>query len=143
MKPRQHALSSGIRFAQLLVFAVVVSGCKSPVLHIQGGGFRNMTDQPIKNVTLQVVGTGRQVACSYIAPQGFFGTRIPLRAYEENRVEVSWTYLGRDFKSGPFLVPVPDPIPDEPVVFVVRFHPSGQTTSAFIPLSEIPPRYTR
>lgn len=127
----------------LLLMAVAMIGCKAPSMYIQGGGFRNMTDYPIKDVALRVIGSGEQVACSYIAPQGFFGTEIPLREYNANRIEVSWTYRGREFQSGPFVIPVLDPIPDEPVVFVVSFHPTGQISDAFIPVSEIPPRYTR
>ena len=127
----------------MLLSGVLLNGCTSPPLYIQGGGFRNMTDSAIKDVQLRVVGTGRQASCSYIAPHGFFGTRIPLKEYEENHVEMTWTYQGRTFRSGPFLIPVPDPIPDEPVIFVVRIHPTGQTSAAFIPVSEIPPRYTR
>ena len=143
MKNRRHGLSALSGFAVTIMAASLMAGCKSPPLYIQGGGFRNMTDSPIRDVQLRIIGTGRQVSCSYIAPQGYFGTRIPLKEYEENRVEMSWTCQGRQFSSGSFLVPVPDPIPDEPVVFVVRIYPMGQTSAAFIPLSEIPPRYTR
>jgi len=143
MENRRHGVRLLVGLAAWWTTAALLAGCKSPAMQIQGGGFRNMTDYPVRNVTLRVTGTGREVSCSYISPQGFFGTRIPLKEYEENPVEVSWNYQGTDYRSGPFLVPVPDPIPDEPVVFVVRIHGAGQTSAAFIPLSEIPPRYTR
>jgi hypothetical protein len=143
MKIRRKRLLVAAGLAPLMLIATMLYGCKSAPLYIQGGGFRNMTDEAIRDVQLLVVGTGRQASCSYIAPQGFFGTQIPLKEYEANQVVMTWTYQGRNFKSGPFTIPVPDPIPDEPVIFVVRIHPSGHTTADFIPVSQIPARYTR
>lgn len=120
-----------------------LSACGTPQLHIQGGGFRNLTDFPIKNVELRVVGTGKLVSCSYIAPQGYFGTLIPLKPYEQNQIEVNWTYKAKELHAGPFLIPLPDPLPDEPVVAVVRFDEASSVSAGFVPLSEIPKRYLR
>lgn len=118
-----------------------LTGCANPDMQIAGGGFRNLTDFPIKDVELRVIENHRVVSCSYITAQGFFSTRIPVRAYEQNEVEVSWSYRGKTLKSGPFKVEVPDPIPTEPVVAVIRFHKSEDVSAFFVPLSEIPPKY--
>ncbi|MDZ8118652.1 hypothetical protein [Pontiella agarivorans] len=116
-------------------------GCSSPEMQIVGGGFRNLTDFPIKDVELRVIETHQVVSCSYIAARGFFSTLIPVRAYEQNEVEVSWNYNGSILKSGPFKVEVPDPVPTEPVVAVIRFHPTGRVSAVFVPKSAIPREY--
>ncbi len=120
---------------------LLLTGCANPDMQIVGGGFRNLTDDPIRDVKLRVIENHRVVSCSYIAPQGFFSTLIPVRAYEQNQVEISWTYKGRMLKSGPFKVEVPDPVPTEPVVAVIRFHKTGRVSATFVPKSAIPPKY--
>ncbi|VGO22348.1 hypothetical protein [Pontiella sulfatireligans] len=114
-----------------------------PKLQIQGGGFRNLTDYEIRDAELWVEATGATASCSYISPQGFFGTTFPLRSCQQLPVVVTWIYRGKPCKSGPFVFPMLEPVPDEPVLAVVRFHADGTTTAEFIPVSKIPPRYLR
>lgn len=127
----------------LLALGILVSGCVSPKLEIQGGGFRNMTDYAIENAELRVKATGGVASCSYITAQGYFSTRIPLRPYSQNPIIVSWTSRGRNYTVGPLVVPIPEPMPDEPVVAVVRMYADGVADIRLVPVSEIPPRYLR
>ena len=129
-----------------ILFLVAVAwlcGCTHPQLQIKGGGFRNLCDDPIENVELHIVGTRRVISASYISARGYFGTVIPIKPYEGNEIEVSWTCRRRHFHSGPFKIPVPDPVPEEPVVAVIRFYPTGKTEALFMPVSQIPPRFLR
>ncbi|QBG48664.1 hypothetical protein EGM51_15100 [Verrucomicrobia bacterium S94] len=131
------------RWAQVGASAslLFLTGCAAPEMQIVGGGFRNLTDFPIRDVELCVIENHRVVSCSYIGARGFFSTLIPVRAYEQNEVEVSWNFRGRTLKSGPFKVEVPDPVPSEPVVAVIRFYPTGRVSAIFVPKSVIPPEY--
>jgi hypothetical protein len=122
---------------------LLVSGCATRELQIQGGGFRNLTDFPIENVELKVESTGNVASCSYISSRGFFATRFPLRAYHGAPIVVHWRSRGRDYVVGPFRMPVPNPLPDEPVAGVIRFHENGRATAELVPVSQVPSRYWR
>lgn len=131
-------------FKVLLATTVLLAaGCTTGQLHIQGGGFRNLTGVPIEQVELKVERTGEVASCSYIAPNGYFSTRFPLRVYRENPIVVRWRARSRNHEVGPFVIPVPDPVPNEPVAAVIRFLAEGRAEALFVPVSKIPARYVR
>lgn len=134
----------------LKVFALCAlflsTGCQvhhipDPELLVAGCGLRNLTDYPIENVELKLLETSGVVSCSYIAEQGFFGTKVPQTVHREMPGIVTWTFKGKSLSSGVFVAPMPDPIPNEQVVAVVYFHPEGTNSFSFVPLSEIPARF--
>lgn len=126
-----------------VIVPLLLQGCATAPMQIKGGGFLNETAYEIRDAELKVEKTGQVASCSYIAPQGFFGTQLPLQPYQQHTVRMRWTSRGRTFESGPFVIPAPDPIPDEPVVAVIRLHENGTSSAKFVPVSEIPERYTR
>jgi hypothetical protein len=128
----------------LLLLMVVGQGCTllhRPHMVIEGGGFVNHTEYPIENVELSIEATHEVASCNYISPGGFFGTRIHPRAYHGLPLKIRWTYCGQEYSAGPLVISEPSPVPDEPVVLAVLFHPDGIATIKFLPESEVPVRY--
>jgi hypothetical protein len=110
---------------------VLIAGCASPSMQIEGLKFVNETGIPVKKVELQVVKTFEAASCSYISPGSEFSTQFPLKEYRGNDIKVIWKDRAGSHDFGPTVIALPDPIPEEPVMAVIVLKPAGRATASF------------
>ena len=110
---------------------VLIAGCASSTMQIEGLKFVNETGIPVKKVELQVVKTFEAASCSYIAPGTDFSTQFPLKDYKGNEIKVTWKDRAGSHDFGPMVIPLPDPIPEEPVMAIIVLKPAGRASASF------------
>lgn len=141
MKMIQHVsdrVTSFFLHLIVMVFPVLmIPGCASPEFQSKGGCVHNKTGFPIEQVIFRVVEDRKEVSCSYIGPGGFFSIQLPVQTYMEKPVEISWTCRGESYRTDPFVIPIPDPVPVEPAVVVVQIFPEGEAFAELFPASKV------
>lgn len=110
---------------------LVVAGCVSKPLRVDGLEFVNETGMPVTNVKLRIMKTYETAACPYIADGAMFSTPFPLEEYRRNKVEVSWSSRSGDYLFGPEAIATLKPVPEKQLLAVVVFRPAGRAEVHF------------
>ena len=84
--------------------------------------FLNTSDKPLTDVQIYVTKTRELMSCGYILPRSECSTGFPLREYQGNRFDVSWTEGGQIITVDNILVDVPGNLRmGKPVNVVITF----------------------
>ena len=127
-----------LSFALFAVPVALLQGCASPTMVTEGGCFHNMTGHPIEDLILRVLADQKEASCSYVGTGGYFSIQLPERTYMKKEIEITWMCRGKQFQKGPFVIPIPKPVPTEPAVVVVHIYPAGKAFAEFLPTSKVP-----
>ena len=92
----------------------------------------NNSRELIQNVAIEVVGTGREFSCGNIAPFGICSNRFGQRPYEQNPIQVSWSFGSSVNQTEAFVVKVPTRFSTElPLRGVLAIGPDGSISTYF------------
>jgi len=99
-----------MKYLTLLISGVLLAGCATPY----NPGYRfnrvevvNLAGAPLKSLSWNVVGSGRAMNCSEVAPNSICTDYFPQRRYPLAGIEVDWTHVDGERRSEVLNPPVP------------------------------------
>ncbi len=118
------------RFSFIIVAVSVFVGCVSMprfrAIQIDGLILKNQTSVPVENVMLYIEKTREFASCSFLLPGSSFSTTFPVRRYQGNRVQISWSHRGRKWSPKEFVIKPPENlVPGQPVKVLIVFLENG------------------
>ena len=92
----------------------------------------NNSKELVQDVTISATNNGRVFSCGNIAPFGICSNRIGKRRYEQNPIQVSWTFGGSSNQTEAFVIKVPATFYTAfPLRGVVAIEPDGSISTYF------------
>ncbi len=132
---------SKLYFLSLILLSFLIQGCvtvqekRTSALQIKGLIIKNLTGNPISEISLKAKSNGRFVSCGYIATGGECSTTFPLKEYQRNLMIVSWTQYNQQYLYNDIVVSQTS-VKDTslPVHVLIEIRQNGQPLTRFIQL---------
>ena len=86
----------------LAVAAALLAGCATgynPSYHFKQVEVVNLAGAPLQNLSWNVVGSGKSMNCSEVAPNAICADYFPQRRYPRAGIELSWTHADGERRS--------------------------------------------
>jgi hypothetical protein len=102
-------------------------------IEIAGIIIRNDLAYPVTDVMVEVPATRRFAGCGNILPRSQCSTALPEAAYRQNAITIRWREYGREHAMEPFVVRVPDSMPEGTVAWLmVLVYAPGQAGAKLV-----------
>ena len=101
-----------LKKASFLASLIVLISCSTAIVRmknitIDGVVFKNLTDQPMRNMRILVTKTNAFAVCSYMTARGECSTTFPVRQYKGNAISISWEQNNKSWSKEDFYIETP------------------------------------